>query len=73
MKKFLSALADKPTPQVPESFLRHLDRYARKGNHRDAPGRIAGWSLTAWLRARNEEWQHVREWHGIKAAIALGY
>lgn len=71
--KFLLALADKPTPQFPEKFLRLLDRYTRKGKHHDAPGRPTGWAMTAWLRRRNERWQEELERHGIQAAIALGY
>lgn len=73
MKKFLLKLADKPTPQFPERFLRTLDRYTRKGKHHDGRGTVAGWTLVAWLRKRNDHWAEVRAYEGIQAAIALGY
>lgn len=49
MKKFLLALADKPTPQFPERFLRLLDRHARPGRHRTG---VSAWSLVQRERER---------------------
>jgi hypothetical protein len=73
MKKFLLALADKPTPQFPDRLLRYLDRYVRKGSHHDAPSRPTGWALAAWLRQRNDAWFQVYSYEGIRAAINLRY
>jgi hypothetical protein len=34
INRFLLFLADIPMPQIPQRFLRHLDRYVRTGKHR---------------------------------------
>lgn len=73
MKKFLLYLADKPTPQIPDRLLRHVDRYFRKGRHHDAPGTVSGWATRAWLKERLDHWAEVHSHQGIQAAIALGY
>lgn len=71
--KFLLFLANKPTPQLPERFLRLLDRYTRKANHRDAEDRPTGYAIAAWLRRRNDDWYEVFNHQGIRAAINLDY
>jgi hypothetical protein len=73
MKKLLLWLADKPTPQIPESWLRYADRYFRKGRHHVGPGMFGGYEIRAWLKHRTDAWEWVRTHDGIQAAIALGY
>lgn len=51
MKKFLLALADKPTPQFPEKLLRYLDRYVRPQKHRHG---VSAWTLVARERSRRQ-------------------
>lgn len=73
MKKLLLRLADKPTPQFPERFLRTLDRYTRRPKHSDKTATVAGWTMVAWLRKRNDHWYETYAYEGIQAAIALNY
>lgn len=64
MKKLLLALADRPTPQIPESWFRYVDRYTRRPRHADrtigAGPQWTGWGIVA--RVRND-----------RALAALGY
>lgn len=70
--RLLKWLADRPTPQIPERYLRYVDQYFRAPRHAYRPGRPTGWGMRAWLKDHLDVWYAVREEQGITAAIALG-
>lgn len=75
MKKFLNAIDDKAQAldaRYWQAFLRHLDRYGRKGRHHDRPGSVSGYAMRAWLKERSDKWQETCDHYGINAAIDLG-
>jgi len=71
MKKFLLVLADLPTPQFPDRWLRYADHYFRRGRHHDRPGSVSGYALRAQLKVTLDHWYEVYATQGIEAAIAL--
>ena len=75
MKKLLYAIADRAQAldaKYWQPFLRHLDRYGRKGRHRDRPGSVSGYAMRAWLKDRLDVWHHTYSHQGIQASIDLG-
>ena len=73
MKKFLYIVRDWILSiERLQPLLRYVDRYTRKGRHRDRPGSVSGYAMRAWLKQRLDVWYETYRCHGINAAIDLG-